>query len=133
MRQILLHTQEGHNIITIYRVEIKYDESGVINKKSCTCPAFDKYWGDCKHITAVLLKARDLFGHSDGVVEDRYTGAPAAETKTPLEKLAEENIKAGCTAASGSSLTKTDPNILISGENFLGKLSLQDIRGLFEV
>jgi uncharacterized Zn finger protein len=79
----------------IYRIEVGYDEKGVINKKSCSCPAFDQYSGDCKHISAVLLKTMELFGHLNGAVEDRHTSVPMAETKTLLVDQNLRNCETG--------------------------------------
>jgi superfamily II DNA or RNA helicase len=114
----------------IYSVEVRYDEKGAINKKSCTCPAFDQYWGDCKHITAVLLKAVELFGHLSGAVEDRYTGVPVAAIKTPPEEQAEKKIIAGRLVVSDRSLTKADPNIHITHELLSGLLKTSEQKNI---
>lgn len=39
-----------------YEVEI-VDDDGI--SYNCDCPAFDEYWGPCKHIAAVLLKIHE--------------------------------------------------------------------------
>lgn len=40
-----------------YEVEIVAKEDGI--SCNCDCPAFDEYWGPCKHIAAVLLKIHE--------------------------------------------------------------------------
>lgn len=42
-----------------YNVIIDFDRAGDIDDASCTCPAYGKYWGYCKHIVAVLLSIHD--------------------------------------------------------------------------
>lgn len=44
-----------------YHVEIYIDEDGCVDDAECTCPAFYEYIGNCKHITAVLLKALETY------------------------------------------------------------------------
>ncbi|WEG11138.1 DEAD/DEAH box helicase [Pullulanibacillus sp. KACC 23026] len=41
-----------------YKVTIEDDELGLSTE--CDCPAYDQYWGPCKHIAAVLLNIHDL-------------------------------------------------------------------------
>ena len=43
-----------------YQVTVKFDEEGEIISSRCTCPAYNKYKGDCKHIVAVLACIMDL-------------------------------------------------------------------------
>jgi hypothetical protein len=45
-----------------YQVCIILSRDGSVHDTSCTCSAFTSYWGDCKHIAAVLLYANDHFG-----------------------------------------------------------------------
>jgi len=45
-----------------YQVRIILNRDGAIHDTSCTCSAFTSYWGDCKHIAAVLLYGIDHFG-----------------------------------------------------------------------
>lgn len=45
-----------------YQVRIILNRDGAIHDTSCTCSAFTSYWGDCKHIAAVLLYCIDHFG-----------------------------------------------------------------------
>lgn len=40
-----------------YQVEIREDESGFAFE--CSCPAFDMYDGECKHVAAVMLKVQE--------------------------------------------------------------------------
>lgn len=37
-----------------YRVEVGFDEYGNLIHTQCSCPAFQKYSGDCKHVIALL-------------------------------------------------------------------------------
>lgn len=46
-----------------YQVRVILNRDGGIHDSSCTCSAFTSYWGDCKHIAAVLLYCMDHFGH----------------------------------------------------------------------
>lgn len=39
----------------LYEVEAEFAENGDIQRTRCTCPAYHSYYGDCKHITALLL------------------------------------------------------------------------------
>lgn len=43
-----------------YDVTVKFYKNGQIKMTECTCPAFDKYRGDCKHIIAVLTYIMEL-------------------------------------------------------------------------
>ncbi len=43
-----------------YTVAIKISEKGEIVSTDCTCPAYKKYLGDCKHIVAILQCIKDL-------------------------------------------------------------------------
>lgn len=47
-----------------YQVSIRFDDNGDIIFSDCTCPAYEKYTGDCKHIIATLecIKNLDLAG-----------------------------------------------------------------------
>ncbi len=42
-----------------YDVRIEFDIDGDFRRGSCTCPAYDGYWGHCKHIVAALYEIRD--------------------------------------------------------------------------
>ncbi|MBP1757422.1 MAG: helicase associated domain protein [Firmicutes bacterium] len=44
-----------------YQVRVILNRDGAIHDTSCTCSAFTSYWGDCKHIAAVLLYCVDHF------------------------------------------------------------------------
>lgn len=50
-----------------YYVEVIFDREGFLKYTSCTCPAYEKYEGCCKHIIAVLFDiiARDRCGEFD--------------------------------------------------------------------
>ncbi len=43
-----------------YTVAIKFNGKGEIVSTDCTCPAYKKYLGDCKHIVAILQCIKDL-------------------------------------------------------------------------
>jgi uncharacterized Zn finger protein len=47
-------------------VRIILNRDGAIHDTSCTCSAFTSYWGDCKHIAAVLLYCIDHYGAAKG-------------------------------------------------------------------
>ncbi|MCC5911129.1 MAG: DEAD/DEAH box helicase [Clostridiaceae bacterium] len=54
----------------IYHVEVSFNLYGEVVDKECTCAAYDRYWGYCKHIVAVLLDIHNKdkqgkFQHSD--------------------------------------------------------------------
>jgi hypothetical protein len=49
-----------------YQVRIILNRDGAIHDTSCTCSAFTSYWGDCKHIAAVLLYCIDHYGVAKG-------------------------------------------------------------------
>ncbi len=51
-----LTTVHGNDL---YNVRIKVGENENISSFYCGCPAFDKYYGLCKHVIAVLFKIRD--------------------------------------------------------------------------
>ena len=53
-----------------YYVGIHLDAEGHIDDAQCTCPAFDKYSGYCKHIIAALFEARNRYGDDNG--KNRY-------------------------------------------------------------
>ncbi|EOC99387.1 DEAD/DEAH box helicase [Caldisalinibacter kiritimatiensis] len=42
-----------------YNIEVLFDDKGYFKDASCTCPAYEKYWGYCKHIAAVLFEILD--------------------------------------------------------------------------
>ncbi|TCO79409.1 DEAD/DEAH box helicase [Marinisporobacter balticus] len=42
-----------------YRVKVYFDADGNFDDASCTCPAYDQYWGYCKHIVAVLFEVKE--------------------------------------------------------------------------
>src|SRR5690554_6833051 len=52
---------------SIYEVTAIFNNFGNIVSTSCTCPAHEKYSGDCKHIIALLMKIReyDIIGRFD--------------------------------------------------------------------
>ena len=62
-----LTTNNNHNYFqgvvrgsSDYRVSIKFDEHGQLVFSNCTCPAYAKYPGDCKHIIAILTCIMNL-------------------------------------------------------------------------
>lgn len=50
-----------------YNVKVVFDKDGDFHRGSCTCPAYDEYWGYCKHIVATLYEIgeRDRRGEYD--------------------------------------------------------------------
>lgn len=70
-----------------YDVEIYLDEAGNIDDMACDCPAFYEYYGACKHIVAVLLKAFDLW-------EEGPSGASARPStdRRVVPKMKERNV-----------------------------------------
>ena len=56
-----------------YQVRIILNRDGAIHDTSCTCSAFTSYWGDCKHIAAVLLYCIDHFGAAKGETAQQQT------------------------------------------------------------
>ena len=64
-RVIKLHPNDSYNIFRAtvagtrpYNVEVYFNESGAFNRANCSCPAYDEYWGYCKHIVATLLEIK---------------------------------------------------------------------------
>ncbi len=43
-----------------YQPSVSFNNYGDITNTSCSCPAFHKYSGDCKHIVAFLMSIRDI-------------------------------------------------------------------------
>ena len=76
-----------------YAVRMAFDDRGVFQDATCTCPAANRYWGYCKHIVAVLLHLKWL-KENDGfrTIVARKTAReifrdfaqPAASIKTPV-------------------------------------------------
>lgn len=56
-----------------YNVRIEFDKNGEFYRASCSCPAYNGYWGACKHIVAALceIRERDRRGEYDNI---RYYG-----------------------------------------------------------
>ncbi|WIV11458.1 DEAD/DEAH box helicase [Proteiniborus sp. MB09-C3] len=52
-----------------YNVKVEFNDEGNFHRGSCTCPAYDEYWGYCKHIVATLyeIRERDQKGEYDKV------------------------------------------------------------------
>lgn len=57
-----------------YSVKASFLSNGNIDNVSCSCPAYDRYWGNCKHIVAVLLTImdKDKKGEFNKVTETQY-------------------------------------------------------------
>ena len=51
-----------------YDTQIHFSGSGDFHRADCTCPAFERSWGICKHVVAVLLVIRDK--DKEGFFED---------------------------------------------------------------
>ena len=84
-----------------YDVAISVDEKGSeILSDACTCPAYQKYWGLCKHCVAVLL-AYIEWRKARRMEKERQIAQEQKETADALEKLLlEMGVKKG-----GSDLT----------------------------
>ncbi|MFA5522891.1 MAG: DEAD/DEAH box helicase [Tissierellales bacterium] len=50
-----------------YNIRVEFDKEGEFRRGSCTCSAYDGYWGYCKHVVATLyeIKERDQRGEFD--------------------------------------------------------------------
>lgn len=72
----------------LYEMEAVFDEKGNIRRTRCTCPAFRSYYGDCKHITALLMSI-DKYKDPRDNQENRMHSLIRAyrEGETPPEKL----------------------------------------------
>ncbi|WIF96101.1 SNF2 helicase associated domain-containing protein [Caminicella sporogenes] len=78
-----------------YYVEIEFDEEGYFDGASCTCPAYENYFGYCKHIAAVLFEIMerdeqgefDLSKHSMEIEQiiDYFRTLKTPAEKKPLE------------------------------------------------
>ncbi|QXM06661.1 SNF2 helicase associated domain-containing protein [Crassaminicella indica] len=78
-----------------YYVEVVFDEKGFFEGASCTCPAYENYFGYCKHIVAALFEIMDrdregefdLSKNSDEIewIVDYFRNLKASVKKTPLE------------------------------------------------
>lgn len=45
---------------SVYTSSVNFNDMGSIVATHCTCKAYDKYYGDCKHIVALLLFLKDF-------------------------------------------------------------------------
>lgn len=89
-KNVVLSTVQGSKD---YIVRLAFDNRGMFQDATCTCPAANRYWGHCKHIVAVLLHLKWL-KENDGfrTVVARKTAReifkdfeqPAAFVKTPV-------------------------------------------------
>lgn len=43
-----------------YDIEVNFNQQGEMGEATCTCPAYDRFWGYCKHIVAVLLSIKEI-------------------------------------------------------------------------
>jgi len=48
-----------------YLVFANFTSDGKLLSAQCNCPAYSKYWGNCKHIVAMLLEIADRDAHGD--------------------------------------------------------------------
>lgn len=80
-RVIKLHPNESYNTFRAtvagtrnYSVEIYFNENESFSRANCTCPAYDEYWGYCKHIVATLLeiKKREQLGQYSKQRDNQY-------------------------------------------------------------
>ncbi|MTI67760.1 MAG: DEAD/DEAH box helicase [Firmicutes bacterium] len=58
-----------------YKVKIHFDNKGNFKKADCTCPAYDEYWGYCKHIVSTFMeiKKRDFQGEYNYIKSNNIT------------------------------------------------------------
>ena len=54
-----------------YRIRVYFDEAGNFDDASCTCPAYRRYYGYCKHIAAVLLAIKNNPSVVSKIIENR--------------------------------------------------------------
>lgn len=74
---------------TPYRVSLSISEGGNIQSTSCSCP--DDYYGDCKHIVAVLL---DWIGNKDSFKEvETVDRSIEGRSREELEALIQEMLE----------------------------------------
>lgn len=88
-----------------YTVKAAFDRDGYLDKAVCDCPAYNEYWGYCKHITAVLLKVleKDFKRESKYLREDEaaknildFFSYKEAPQKTPVNiELTYEFFRSG--------------------------------------
>lgn len=65
VREVRATTNRDYFIANVYgkskyEVSVGFHSNGDINQSSCTCKAYKKYPGDCKHIVALLLFIMDI-------------------------------------------------------------------------
>lgn len=77
-RVMEIKTNQSHNYFvakvqgkTRYETTVEFNKYGDIVGSSCTCPAHNKYSGDCKHIVALLLNLREF--DSKGALRSQKT------------------------------------------------------------
>lgn len=70
-----------------YRIVIGFSPRGYFQTASCTCPAFNKYRGHCKHVIATLLHAKK---QQRKLGEFRYENGDAYKERMMTKKLIEE-------------------------------------------
>ena len=78
-----------------YQVRIILNREGAIHDTSCTCSAFTSYWGDCKHIAAVLLYCVDHFSGAkseQGQQQTRKSRVKAKEFITQTNRKAQMHL-----------------------------------------
>ncbi|MDD2534683.1 MAG: DEAD/DEAH box helicase [Eubacteriales bacterium] len=74
-----------------YQVRIILNREGGLHDTSCTCSAFTSYWGDCKHIAAVLLYCVD---HYSGTKPDQSVQQTRKSRVKAREFLIQANRRA---------------------------------------
>ncbi len=74
-----------------YLVRIILNRDGAIHDTSCTCSAYTSYWGDCKHIAAVLLYCVD---HFSGTKSDQVQQQTRKSRVKAKEFIAQTNRRA---------------------------------------
>ncbi|WP_214659158.1 DEAD/DEAH box helicase [Candidatus Formimonas warabiya] len=120
--RLLYREKDGHFTATVqgtsaYTVQIGFDREGYLKQYACTCPAFHKYFGFCKHTVAVLLSIKNNKQLSQNVDTSRAkqltreifsyfdTGDPAYQRELVLEPTLIFHYRPGRGSKNYASLT----------------------------
>lgn len=78
-----------------YRVTTAFNHSGEFFSGTCTCPAFKKYSGYCKHIAAVLIKIQHIQESKQSIVWHDMKEAREEQHMIDLVNFYESSIRVG--------------------------------------
>ncbi|SNS62786.1 SWIM zinc finger [Anaerovirgula multivorans] len=92
--ELLFHPKDHHfqgkvKGSYLYQVEASFDSHGKFLEASCTCPAYDSFWGYCKHIVAVLLTIKEK--NEKGRFQRRIPQSQAQEILEYFRNLQQED------------------------------------------